>query len=283
MSRLYQKSLIASGGIHVLLGLILFVGPAFMASKPKTSDIQPIRFFPSMLIDAPFDNPGGSSGSRAPTPAPAPLPPAVQPAPAPPPQPTRRPALEEASPKTSDSLEVAKETGKKKPQVDVTHRVRNPNLKAAPKDSSTDDSQERALLAQRQKWANQIGRAIGSLKSGTGSATRIDEDFAGGDGTGPSYASYASWVWSYFDRAWVRPEDASMEDATVEASVTIAREGTVVAKRIVKRSGDAAVDASVQRVLDRVATVGRPFPEGAKDKERTYIIPFNMKSKRGGA
>jgi len=66
-------------------------------------------------------------------------------------------------------------------------------------------------------------------------------------------------------------------------TVTIASDGTVVAKRITKRSGDAAVDASVQRMLDHVTTVQRPFPEGAKDKERTYIIPFNMKTNRGAA
>jgi TonB family protein len=81
----------------------------------------------------------------------------------------------------------------------------------------------------------------------------------------------------------VRPQDASLENATVEVSVTIARDGSVIAKRIVKRSGDAAVDASVQRTLDRVNSVERPFPEGAKDKQRTYTIPFIMKSKRGTA
>ncbi len=279
MSRLYQKSLIASSGIHALLGLILFVGPAFLTSKPKASDIQPITFFPSILIDAPFANPGGSSGNRAPTPAPAPPPPLVQPAPAPPPQPTKQPTLEVAPPKSKEpSLEVTKENGRKKPEISLTPVIRSPNGKSTSKDTSAEDR-----LAMRQKMLGQFDRTIRSIGSGTGSATRIDEDFGGGDGSGPSYASYASWVWSYFDRAWVRPEDASMEDATVEASVTIARDGTVVAKRIVKRSGDAAVDASVQRALDKVSTVGRPFPEGAKDKERTYIIPFNMKSKRGAA
>jgi TonB family protein len=90
-------------------------------------------------------------------------------------------------------------------------------------------------------------------------------------------------VRSFYDSAWVRPEDATTEDATAEVSVTIASDGAVIAKRITKRSGDRAVDASVQNVLDRVTSVGRPFPEGAKDKQRTYIIPFNMKTKRGAA
>ena len=103
----------------------------------------------------------------------------------------------------------------------------------------------------------------------------------GSGNSGRSYASYAAWVWSFYESAWVRPEDASIEDATVEVSVTIASDGTVIGKRITKRSGDRAVDASVQNTLDRVTTVKRPFPEGAKDKQRTYTIPFNMKTHRG--
>jgi TonB family protein len=90
-------------------------------------------------------------------------------------------------------------------------------------------------------------------------------------------------VLTVFDNAWVAPEDTTSADATAEVSVTIANDGTVIAKRIIKRSGDAAVDASVQRALDRVSTIGRPFPESMKDKERTYIIPFNMKTKLGTA
>jgi hypothetical protein len=39
------------------------------------------------------------------------------------------------------------------------------------------------------------------------------------------------------------------------------------------------VDKSVQRTLDRVTFIA-PFPEGAKDKQRTYTINFNLKAKR---
>jgi hypothetical protein len=35
----------------------------------------------------------------------------------------------------------------------------------------------------------------------------------------------------------------------------------------------------VQRTLDRVTFVA-PFPDGAKEKERTFIINFNLKAKR---
>ena len=128
----------------------------------------------------------------------------------------------------------------------------------------------------------QFDRSLGNIKSGTGSATKVDDDFGPGAG-GPSYAPYGAWVRSVYERAWVMPEDATSEDATVEVSVTIGSDGTVLSKRITKRSGDAAMDASVQRAIDRVLSVDRSFPEGSKDKQRSYIIPFNLKSKRGTA
>jgi TonB family protein len=74
-----------------------------------------------------------------------------------------------------------------------------------------------------------------------------------------------------------------MDDPITKVTVTISRDGTVISSRIMNRSGDSQMDASVQRVLDRVTTVGRPFPEGVKDSELTYIIPFNLKAKRGMA
>ena len=64
-----------------------------------------------------------------------------------------------------------------------------------------------------------------------------------------------------------------------KATVTIASDGTVLSARILKPSGDASVDRSVQRTLDRVTFIA-PFPEGAKDKQRTYTINFNLKAKR---
>lgn len=291
MNHLHQKCILASTGVHALLALILLFCPAFLSPKSKVSDVTPIIFYPDLLIDQPFANPGGSPGSRppAPTPTPTPAPPApmVKPAPAPPPQPVRETVREVTPPKTStESLEVTKEPTKKKPEISLTPVVRKPNAKSNTKATSSEtseiDTQERQQAARRQQMLGQLDHTLGNIRSGTGSATQIEEGFGSGN-SGPSYASYAAWVWSFYESAWVRPEDATIEDATVEVSVTIASDGRVIDKRITRRSGDRAVDASVQNVLDRVTTVKRPFPEGAKDKQRTYIIPFNMKTHRGTA
>ena len=285
MSRLYKNCFFASGGGHVLLALILITCPAFLASNPKPSDVQPIIFIPDILTSSAFSG-GGSPDADRPV-APTPTTPAPTPAPAPatpPPQP--KPAVKEFAPPkpNEESLEVAKDSKptRRKPEVSTTAVVIKPRSKTPPKDTTAEDNLAREQEAKMNRVASAFDHAAGSIKSGTGSAAKLYGSRGPGGG-GPSYAGYASWVLTIFDKAWVAPDDASSEDATAEVKVTIASDGTVVGKRIIRRSGDAAVDASVQRALDKVDRIGRPFPEGMDEKEHTYIIPFNMKTKRGAA
>ena len=84
---------------------------------------------------------------------------------------------------------------------------------------------------------------------------------------------------SIYDRPGRRRVTWPVTTRTIKVSVTIASDGTVISARIITPSGDASVDASVQRTLDRVTYIA-PFPEGATEKERTYIINFNLKAKR---
>ena len=94
-----------------------------------------------------------------------------------------------------------------------------------------------------------------------------------------AYANYASVVKSIYDRAWTLPDSIANDDENVKVTVTIASDGTVMSAHIVERAGDAPVDNSVQRTLDRVTFIA-PFPEGATEKERSYTINFNPKAKR---
>ncbi len=202
MSRLYRKCFIASGGLHLLLVLILVVCPAFLASNPKQSDVQLITFIPDILTDSPFVGGGNPNAGRPPSPAPpappAPTPPApvVQPTPAPaPPEPTP-PVKEVAPPKTTEeSLEVSKDTKptKRKPEVSTKLVVKNPNAKSTSKDTSAEDSQAREQLAMKNRIKGAFDRSLSNIKSGTGSPTKIgggaDGSYGPGGG-GPSYAGY---------------------------------------------------------------------------------------------
>ena len=122
-----------------------------------------------------------------------------------------------------------------------------------------------------------IGATARSLRNDVAPGTTI-EAFGPGGG-GEAYASYDQVVQSIYWHAWTPPEDTASDEAITKATVTIESDGTVLSARILKPSGDASVDKSVQRTLDRVTFIAR-FPEGAKDKQRTYKINFNLKAKR---
>ena len=99
----------------------------------------------------------------------------------------------------------------------------------------------------------------------------------GAGGGGPSYANYAQVVKSAYMHAWIEPSGVDDDEATATVSVTIAKEGKVVSARIIQSSGNALIDRAVQATLDRVTFIA-PFPDGAKDDERTYRINFNLKA-----
>ena len=283
MTRLQKKCFIASAGMHLLLVVILVIGPAFLSSKSKSDDLPVIDFIPSKFIDASL----AAGGSRNATP-----PPAVKLASQPPPQaqqqtPPEKPR-EPAPPKQTikpphidpDSLEARTEPKQHKPQISTT-LVNKPNSRNPQKTNPSEaDTQaaERQLTATRQKMAKQLASAARNIRQGTSTATTIEDSGPGGGG--PAYASYSAWVKTVYENAWVAPEDTATDDAVTKVTVTIASDGTVLSGRISRPSGDSPVDKSVQRTLDRVTFIA-PFPDGAKEKQRTYIINFNLKAKRG--
>ncbi|HSY17798.1 MAG TPA: energy transducer TonB, partial [Candidatus Acidoferrales bacterium] len=134
----------------------------------------------------------------------------------------------------------------------------------------------KAEAKQREQTRKAFQAAMNNIKNKASSATEVEMPI--GDSS-VSFANYASVVKSKYEGAWIEPDSADNDDAVVKVSVTIANDGHVTTSSIVNPSGDSKVDKSVQRTLDRVDFVA-PFPEGAKEKERTFIINFNLKAKR---
>jgi colicin import membrane protein len=290
MSRLQKKCLIATAGFHLLLVVTLVFGSAFFVSHSKPDETQVLNVIPANLIDAAFSS--GVKSAQAPAPTPTPPQPQVQPQPTPPqPKPVVTPPTPAPTPPAPTLMEKVKElftpepkklspddlkpvepakTTPKKIQVDLKPVVR----KTPTTDTSEADKRAAAKEANRRKTAFQ--NAARSIKEKASTDTIVDTM----PGTGSvSYANYASVVKSIYDRAWTPPSDMASDDVTTKVSVTISRDGTVISSRIIDRSGDSRVDASVQRVLDRVDFVA-PFPDGATEKERTFIINFNPQAKR---
>src|SRR5208282_5568443 len=89
MNRLQKKCAMVTVGFHLLLVVILIVGPGFFAPKPKADDLQILDVIPANLIDAAFNS--GVRNAQPPPPVvqPAPQSPAPQPVVTPPPAPPK--------------------------------------------------------------------------------------------------------------------------------------------------------------------------------------------------
>jgi TonB family protein len=294
MNRLQKKCFLASAGMHLSLLVIFLFGSAFV-SKSSKSDVSDLNFEPTILTDTGLQGGGnpkaGSPPMKEKSPTPAPPPPAPpQPKSEPKPEPKSKP-VEEPTPKLKDKAEAdSLETASKKlkrPQIStnlVTKKITN-DKQALAKSAAAKAAvaEQRRENDARLALAREIQQTAASLSGSGSSATKLVVGDYGPGGGGPSYGGYESWVKKVYMDAWAPPSDPSKDSAVAEATITIRRDGTIDDFRIVSRSGDSSVDASVQKTLERVRTIGRPFPEGAKDSKRTYTLVFDLKAKRGMA
>ena len=276
MNRLQKKCVLATTGFHLLLLVILFVGPAFFWSREKPDTTPVLDMIPANLVDSATT---GIPNVQPPPPAPAPPPvvtppqptppepkPVVQPAPAP--APTPEPTLTERvekffKPAEEKPTPAKTETETHTPKVNLT-----PVTRVVPKNSSTTTK----VTTDNSKA---IASALRALRKNLSAPTTVAPV---GNGS-VAAANYAQVVKSVYEQAWMPPDETASDDANVKVRVTIASDGRVISARIIGASGDASVDRSVQNTLDRVTDIA-PFPAGSPDTERTYIINFNLKAKR---
>lgn len=264
MNRLQKKCALVTAGFHLLLLVILIVGPGFFAPKPK-ADLQILDVIPANLIDAALNS--GVRDAQPPPPVPVITPP--QPAPTHPqpvvtPPPLPKPETPEPIKEIVKALTPEPKPAEK-PKIQINTQL---VTRAPPKNTATnptDDTRRQQRLRQQA-----LHNAVQSLKNNLASASEIDMP----GNSSAAYANYGTIVVSVYHHAWVPPNDMAGDNAVVRFIVTIASDGTVISARILTPSGDANVDAAVQRMLDRVTYIA-PFPEGATEKERTYPINFN--------
>jgi TonB family protein len=262
MNRLQKKCVIATAGFHLLLLLVLLFGSAFFNQQPKPDNTQVLDVIPANLIDAAFSS--GVLHAAPPPPTPAIVTP-PQPAPPTPPPPTLTERLEKILTPEPKPVKPAPETPEPKPhQIQINTQL---VARVAPKISATSDNS--------QQTARLLNNTLKNLRNNLSSPMEVT---LRGDST-VAYANYASVVKSIYDQAWTLPDSIANDDENVKVTVTIARDGTVISARIIEKAGDAPVDNSVQRTLDRVTYIA-PFPDGATDRQRTYTINFNPKAKR---
>lgn len=309
MNRLQKKCTVASVLMHVVLLLALLVGPLFLMAEKRSNDLPILKVIPGHLVDDAMFGGGSPTAPPPATPAvetparpPAPLPTPVviepvKPAPAveTPPKPLVDPPKERNKPAPEPEPVVVKEQSvkptvpKSKPTIKVDTKI-TPRTPKEVADARTKAVEEEAKAAERaqakaaadarrkaiQNFASRLDGAESSLKANLSTGTTVEIQGPGG----AAYANYGQAIKSIYDAAWIAPTEASEAATGVRVEVVIARDGTVISDRILKRSGDSALDRSVQNALDRVSGSRLPaFPSGNTESRQTFIINFNLKEK----
>lgn len=283
-NRLQKKCFIAAIGFHLLMLVILLIGPAFLSSSKPPDERPPIKFFPLKTIDEAISG-GGNPNARPPTPVPQP--PAPQPQPQPrvePPAPRPQPQAlvqqpEPPKPAPRDPDVVPPKPTKVLPNVILKPVTRPKETTSKPKTASKQDSQTKAN-DQSTQLAKAMQAAAKSIRQKTSDTPVEMPVLQGPGGGGVPYANFLDALRKRYSDAWLVPDGVTDDEATATASVTIARDGTVLSSRLIQSSGNALADQSVEMTLRRV-TFAVPLPEGAKESQRTVTIKFNVKAKRG--
>ena len=286
MARVQKRCLVTSLAAHGFLFLVVLFGAAFFVShKPPPLDPSTLRVVPQRFLDG-FSGGGGNPNLpmtseqkkgdpnakpevKPSTPKPTPVEPRrteprVEPKPTPQPtqpQPNRmpkdpmlKPVTRTKTPVKSESTETSKPSAKAKAENDA-----------------------RATREAADRLAKQIGKAMEGMQQGFHQGTAVD---VGGPG-GVAFGDYGQFVKQIYDDAWVTADISSADDNSAAlVKVTVARDGRIIRAVIAERSGDRALDQSVQRALEKVTKLP-PFPEETKDQQRTFTIRFSLKAKRG--
>jgi len=291
MNRLQKKCFVVSAGMHVLLPIILVLGSALTPKSKPADDAPVLEFLPMETTDKDMSG-GGNPKART---APAELNKVITPTPKPPETPTQKQVEKTPTPEPPkdlvkqnepdpDSFDLRKENNKKKlPNVPTQLKTRPTSAPKQVAKNTSDDKSEREAIEKRKQLLKELGSAIGSaandLRENVSTEVKFN-DLGGPGGGGKSYANFLQSVKAIYTRAWNVPDGVEDDETTTEASVTIARDGTVTRSSIIRKSGNPAVDHSVQMTLDRVRRAV-PLPVESRDDERTVNIGFNVKAKRG--
>jgi TonB family protein len=251
MNRLQQKCFIASALFHLLLVLTLLLGSAFRSPvrQPGNSPEIQLVTLPAgsefLALAQPLPGHTARPNSAAGTV-----------------QETNPPGAErEAVPTTS-------EPRSKLPRISLTPVFRPLGGKPISNRPTAADSGVAA-----------IDHVLKALEHGLAPSTAIESTSSGG---GNDAQAYAQIVKEAYTRSWnPSGSDVTKEDAVTKVSVTIANDGRVLSAQITEPSSDAQADRSVQRTLKDVSCI-RAFEPGAREKQRTYTINFNLNAKRSG-
>ena len=262
MSRLLKKCFFLSVGLHLLLVAVLILGAAFLVTQPEKVPPVLSMIAPSALED--LLNPPAPPQTKPNLNVPS----AIRHTQVTPPRPPIKPPV--------------------RPPVEPKPRPNNPNSKKPkPKNTVKKPSDIKVNIGNTKNHTNKtrpnpprpVKPAINSkdvktaLKGLNNLSAKIKVQVSGSNRA--AFATYAQHVVVVYRRAWQPLIPKNLARVRIaEVSVTLSRDGRVLSARIIRRTGDAALDKSVQRALDKVRSVGKSFPSSSRDAKRTFTLDF---------
>ena len=273
MTRLQKKCLVGSACFHGLTVVVFLVTSAFRSEPPITTE-QVMTLYSATIVDSPTH--GGEplpASVRQPS-QPALSSPPAQPAARSIPTPTPPAPHPAEPPKTAVAMNTPKPTARNTPaekpslepapkkheiDVDLTQDTRSSKKPSKSADNAAESraAAQAAARAASKKLAQEVANAFAGLDSNLHSTEPASKVVAlstgtGGEGGGEAFVNYDTAIFNAYYRAWVTPDGTTHNLAVTDAKIVVQRDGTVTFAEIVNKSGDAAIDRSVQRALDAV-------------------------------
>ena len=87
-----------------------------------------------------------------------------------------------------------------------------------------------------------------------------------GQGGGEAFVGYETFIYNAYYHAWITPDSVADRLAATDAKIVVARDGTILSAEIITKSGEPALDKSVERALravTKIAAVSRFRPRRA--------------------
>lgn len=201
---------------------------------------------------------------------------------------TKKPREPEPSTKTAAAKPAPTKDTPTKSTIkiaDTSHLVSH-KADAEAKAKQKADAEERARADAAAKAAQQahiqrvakMRSILGGVQGGLSSPVDIHID-AGGGPNAQAFLDYGQMMVRIYEQAWLVPPNLSDSLAVVGVTVTVARNGRVLAWDLRKPSGNSAIDKSVRETLQKVFQF-EPFPASFREPQRTFNIDFNLKAKR---
>jgi TonB family protein len=260
---------------------LLVVGPAFRRDV-KDLAAPPLELVPGALIDAALApgpvalEPSAPKSDAAPEvrqPQRRPTPATVVRQPRPPAR--EEPIPQETVPRQTTPRPPAPAAREAPKLFDFSKAKAIQPAKASRSPSKSPPVENRAR-SQMRSLERRFAEAAGSISATRNSSTiRISATGGGGGGRGSANA----WsVRNAYDLAWVTPTHVTDELASAEVEVVIRGDGSVADARLVRKSGIAALDRSVEDALRKVRRID-PFQSFATEETLTFTIAFNLQSR----